>query len=121
MDKFDAAANEIIEEGVLQRVGQRLKNIGRSIKHPVSRTFGSGEEQMQAAITTSRGYKKQKMFRDIISNSVKDLQKLNVLNSDVPTEEIVEFILTSVANQEDYYNFNRDDFSKLGQQFSRNN
>lgn len=116
MDKFDNVAGEMLDEGVFQRVGQKIKNIGRSFKHPISRTFGNDEEQLQASTTTSKGYKKQKMFKDVIKNAVLDLQKLGVLNSEVPTEEMVEYILFTVGKYKDYYNFTDEDLSKLGKQ-----
>lgn len=117
MDKFNQTASEILEEGILQRAKQRIKNMGRSVKHPFSRAFGNSEDHAQAAVTTQKGYKKQKMFTDIIKNSVIDLQKLNVLDPNEDPTDIVEFILTKIASESPYYTFNdKTDLSELGRQ-----
>lgn len=115
-ESLESISEEILEEGVLKRFGQRVRNLGRNVSHPFNRTFGSDHSHAQAAVTSLSGYKKQKMFRSIIVDAVRDLQKLGVLNSEIPTIEIAEFIMEGIANQPDMYNFdNEKDLSKLGQ------
>lgn len=91
MDKFDETLEEI-NEGILQRVGQRIKNVGRNIKHPYQKMFGTGEESLAAQLNTRAGYKRYYMLGDVLLNAVKDLKKLKVLTQDSDVGEVVDEI-----------------------------
>jgi len=111
MSKFDDAVNEkLLEEGILNRAGEKIKNVGRSIKHPFARAFGIGADNASAALTTNAGYKKQSMLHSILKNSVADLVKLGVLVGDV--EEIVASMSVHLDNDK-FYNFSDKDQSQL--------
>ncbi len=111
MDKFDEAASQYLEEGRLARMGQRIKNIGRSIEHPFRRAFGNDDVAMDAATSTRRGYKKRRMLADILTTAVEDLQKLGVISSDTSTKQIVGELALSIS---DHFLWDDKDTSELG-------
>jgi hypothetical protein len=111
MDKFDEAAAQYLEEGKLSRLGQRVKNIGRSIEHPLRRAFGSDDRAMDAATSTQKGYKKRRMLEDILTNAVQDLQKLGVISADTSTKQIVGELALSISQ---HFLWDEKDTSALG-------
>lgn len=98
MSKFDKTVESLLEEGILSRAEQKIKNIGRSVKHPFSRAFGGGQNNSDAVYTTVKGYKRFKMFEDVMKNSIKDLMKLGVIDDSNDVNDILGIIHSSLID-----------------------
>lgn len=114
MSQFDKLVEDTLNEGILQRASQRVKNIGRSVKYPFKKMFGDDEESVAAGLSSKEGYKRLHMLADVLKSAVKDLQKLNVLKKDYSSEEITHYICDALRGSE-YFN-DSNLLSKLGQQ-----
>lgn len=103
MDEFDKKIDEILNEGILQRAKQRLKNVGRTFSHPYKRVFGDDDLRLTASMSSNKGYKRIGMLADIMKDAVKDLQKLDVLKKDYDASEIAQEIADMVMKSK-YFN-----------------
>lgn len=116
MDKFDNLCNEYLEEGILGRAGERIKNVGRAIKHPFARAFGDGDDNVDAISTSNKGYRKQKMLKSRLMDALGDLVKLGVVQGDA--QQLANDV-TMFLGENGSLTFNDSDRSKMGQDIAR--
>ena len=120
MDKFDEAVEHYldpIDEGIISRMGQRVKNVGRTFTQPFKK-MGSGEDARVAVSFNSKGYKKTQMLREILTSAVNDLQKLGAVKTSHPANDIALAVVQYLDNA-GVLELTDADLSALGLEISR--